>query len=366
MIRPYPWGRLPRLERRDIGMLRALTLRSCVAVGGVRRRRRTGSETAGGVVEARSGVQDVSVVTRTPRWCTSSVLESFVGVGGTLLVVLRRGVHTTAHVAIPGSLVRTCAYLMDPHGLGDMPASRPSTRSERGHAAAVCADMLSRHGYDDVLVDVSPMSGADLVNRLEEHEVRFVVPRSVSVRHERYVAYLLLSEETGRDIERVCSAESLLAERGSRLSGVRYSVPVVCEGGLTSRDECDSVEVGDVLITESHLGDARLVVNNGHVVAAVAESRRELAITRPYIRRIDVSEQLLVDTDVQISCVIGRVSLSARRLLELEPGQVVALDTPIGGPVDILCGDRVVARGELVDVDGDIGVRITSVIRTIE
>lgn len=73
------------------------------------------------------------------------------------------------------------------------------------------------------------------------------------------------------------------------------------------------------------------------------------------------SEALLRELPVQLTCEIGRVTLSAREVLELRPGAVVPVGRPLAGPVDLTAGGRIIARGELVDVEGEIGVRVTEV-----
>jgi type III secretion system YscQ/HrcQ family protein len=75
-----------------------------------------------------------------------------------------------------------------------------------------------------------------------------------------------------------------------------------------------------------------------------------------------VNESLLRELPVQITCEIGRVTLSAKEVLELRPGAVLPVGRPLAGPVDLTAGGRVLARGELVDVEGEIGVRITEIV----
>jgi type III secretion system YscQ/HrcQ family protein len=78
-------------------------------------------------------------------------------------------------------------------------------------------------------------------------------------------------------------------------------------------------------------------------------------------RRPDAAgtDQLLRELPVEVACELGRVTMSGRELLELRAGAVVPVGRPLAGPVDLTVGGRVVARGELVDVEGEIGVRIT-------
>lgn len=74
------------------------------------------------------------------------------------------------------------------------------------------------------------------------------------------------------------------------------------------------------------------------------------------------TEALLRELPVQITCEIGRVTLSAREVLDLRPGAVLPVGRPLAGPVDLTAGGRVLARGELVDVEGEIGVRVTEIV----
>lgn len=58
---------------------------------------------------------------------------------------------------------------------------------------------------------------------------------------------------------------------------------------------------------------------------------------------------------------IGSASMTVGELLRIGAGSVVALDRRVDEPVEVLIGDRVVARGELVSVGEEMGVRITEI-----
>lgn len=72
--------------------------------------------------------------------------------------------------------------------------------------------------------------------------------------------------------------------------------------------------------------------------------------------------RLLADINVELSVELGRSKLAMRKLLSLVPGSVIDLDRPADGGVDVLVNGRVVARGEIVIVDGECGVRVTEII----
>jgi flagellar motor switch protein FliN/FliY len=54
--------------------------------------------------------------------------------------------------------------------------------------------------------------------------------------------------------------------------------------------------------------------------------------------------------------------MTVRDLLALAPGSVVELDRVAGSPVDLLVNGTLIARGEVVVVDDEFGVRITEII----
>jgi flagellar motor switch protein FliN/FliY len=75
---------------------------------------------------------------------------------------------------------------------------------------------------------------------------------------------------------------------------------------------------------------------------------------------------LLADIPVEVAVEIGRLRLPLRELLSLEPGAVLELDRAADAPVDVLVNGRLVARGEVVVIDGEFGVRVTDLIERPE
>ncbi len=63
---------------------------------------------------------------------------------------------------------------------------------------------------------------------------------------------------------------------------------------------------------------------------------------------------------VELSVELGRLAMSAGELSSLVPGAVLVSGIPAGQPVTLRAGAKVIARGELVVVDGELGVRIQS------
>jgi len=67
---------------------------------------------------------------------------------------------------------------------------------------------------------------------------------------------------------------------------------------------------------------------------------------------------LAPDIPVQVVAVMGRKSVTVKDLLALRMGQVVELDKAPGETVDLVANGKVIGKGELVEVDGKLGIRV--------
>lgn len=74
----------------------------------------------------------------------------------------------------------------------------------------------------------------------------------------------------------------------------------------------------------------------------------------------DSVTEAICDAPLVVRVELGSVAMSAREWVELRPGDVIRTDHRIASPVILRVAGRDVARGELVDVDGDLAVRILS------
>lgn len=68
-----------------------------------------------------------------------------------------------------------------------------------------------------------------------------------------------------------------------------------------------------------------------------------------------------LDVPVTLAVELGRVNLTVGRLAELRPGEIIELARQARAPVELTSNGRVVARGELILIDTELGVRVTSV-----
>ncbi|MDQ6523488.1 flagellar motor switch protein FliN [Nocardioides sp. LHD-245] len=72
--------------------------------------------------------------------------------------------------------------------------------------------------------------------------------------------------------------------------------------------------------------------------------------------------ELLQGVDMEVTVELGRTRMTVRDLLALTPGAVLELDRAAGSPADLLVNGRLVARGEVVVIDEDFGLRVTEIV----
>ena len=71
---------------------------------------------------------------------------------------------------------------------------------------------------------------------------------------------------------------------------------------------------------------------------------------------------MLLDIPLQVAVELGRTKRSVKEILELSGGSIIELDKLAGEPVDILVNNRLIAKGEVVVIDENFGVRITDIL----
>jgi flagellar motor switch protein FliN/FliY len=92
----------------------------------------------------------------------------------------------------------------------------------------------------------------------------------------------------------------------------------------------------------------------GQVAPAGADTRS--------VNGVRAGLDLLHDVEMEVSAELGRTRMSVRELLSLIPGAVVELDRAAGSPADVLVNGRLIARGEVVVIDENFGIRITEIV----
>jgi flagellar motor switch protein FliN/FliY len=74
----------------------------------------------------------------------------------------------------------------------------------------------------------------------------------------------------------------------------------------------------------------------------------------------------LADVEMHVTAELGRTRMNVSDLLALGAGSVIELDRAAGSPIDLLVNGTLIARGEVVVVDEEYGVRLTEIVGSAE
>lgn len=98
-------------------------------------------------------------------------------------------------------------------------------------------------------------------------------------------------------------------------------------------------------------------------IAEPEAQRRPAALARQQARSTDNDKlDLILDVELPVSVSFGRSQLTLKEVIKLTTGSIIELNRAISEPVEIIVNNCVIARGEVVVVEGNFGVRIQEVV----
>lgn len=106
-----------------------------------------------------------------------------------------------------------------------------------------------------------------------------------------------------------------------------------------------------------YLGD-KMDRNNSSIHQATFSNFNQVELNRNEQRNLD----MLLDIPLKVSVELGRTKRTIKDILELSAGSIIELDKLAGEPVDILVNEKLIAKGEVVVIDENFGVRVTDII----
>lgn len=145
-------------------------------------------------------------------------------------------------------------------------------------------------------------------------------------------------------------------------------------------DEILSKEELDELIAQGAAGDSspsepEMQAQGGMGSGGSLTSTNIGVSSEPVVRQVEFGQlgypaegvqksgvDLIMDVNVQVYVELGRTVMQVRDVLGLGPGSVVELDKHAGEPVEVVVNNKTVARGEVVVIDENFGVRITEIV----
>ena len=356
-VRPYRWDLLPTVGGRELRLLEALAAQWPVAAA---------------PEPPAESLAPLSAEIGPVRAYDLASLRERLSDPTAFAMRLRRDDGAVGYAVVPGPLGADCASRILRVARPRMNAPRPATRAEQGVCAFAAAALLERYGIEGVYVEAWYEPPATLACALaagtsgDVGDGRFAlgVDVKIDIAGTRGVALVLAAESVAVAAPATRRAvATLLARGGQWLEGARMAVPIVSGlGRVAMRDVLELSRRDVVLLDEAPRPDAgRLAVGRGGFPVTVDGA--EVTIAGAYERGTIMDEAVSDDVNVEVACQLGAVHMSARRVLELAPGQVLPMDRPLGGPVELVVGTRVIGTGELVDVDGELGVRVLSLVK---
>jgi flagellar motor switch protein FliN/FliY len=115
-----------------------------------------------------------------------------------------------------------------------------------------------------------------------------------------------------------------------------------------------------ILVLDEVLDEVRPPQTDAKPEAARPDAGRP-ATSASVSSQLSPGVELLLDVELDASLRFGCREMPLGELLDLGPGDVVQLDRHISDPVDLIVGDKIVARGEVVLINGNFGLRVTEV-----
>ncbi len=298
------------------------------------------------LVKLASGPVSIRIVGTTPRIDPHAALAE-IRAGGLSL-----------YAAAPARTVRALAqrWLGGPD---ELDAPRPLAQAEQAIWCLVVAAAVADSGIDARVWPAFERSAASLV-----------AEAATVVGHVRALAPTLAAPKSGEDFAAlevavvfghiettvvvfVPRAICVRAPAPRPVPSWQFDLPIVV--GHAAIPATTRLAVGDSVTIDGMLdlcvGDARI----GLTAAARAVEAR---VATGYIPR-DMA--LPDDAHLELTVQLGTTRLSLRALSELAVGQIISLGRPLAGPFEVRAGGRLVGQGELIDLDGELGVRIVSV-----
>lgn len=381
-VAPFPFETLPRLSLSGLALSNA-------AVAWL-----------GAVAQPALGARLRALGLEVAGWRLASVTRCTLDSSSGLVWLFRDGER--ALLSIPGELVRAQAARLLA-GPKEISAPRTLTAAEHAVAAMLCASALTGAGgagpspsvsgvfvetwqpFPDVrsalaaadqrvaawpclelAVEIESGAGPGLDGR--EHLVRAWVPPSLVHRRPLRRPAAPCLDEVLAEVPLLAATAPLSAELAARLEERDVIVVEPCaelrfgRGAVAVRFEsAEPVGLG-----RFGAGATRLVIESGYrrrvpsAISASAPAAAPSTASSSASSSASAPGDALDDVTAELTVTLGSVPLSLRQLTELSVGQVVSLGRPLAGPFELHLGGKSIGRGELVDVEGSLGVRVIS------
>jgi flagellar motor switch protein FliN/FliY len=105
--------------------------------------------------------------------------------------------------------------------------------------------------------------------------------------------------------------------------------------------------------------DSTKAMSSDEAMDQTASSDVKLHVAPPVDEK---SLDFILDIPLKVSVELGRTRILVQDLIKLHKGSVIELSKLAGEPLEVLCNDRVVAKGEVIVVNEKFGIRLTEIV----
>ncbi|HWO21303.1 MAG TPA: FliM/FliN family flagellar motor switch protein [Kofleriaceae bacterium] len=224
-------------------------------------------------------------------------------------------------------------------GAAELPAPRPLGVVEHAIFALAVAAAIEDAG---AAAEVWPLAGPPADRGGPRIELLLELPDGPMT----VVAYLPPDLELRAPPERELAAWSI-------------ALPLVAGRCAITRAAVRALAPRDVILLEGAPGRLALEIGDGAIGLVAAPGAMAAEVATGYVRR-DMA--LPDEAHLELTVQLGTARLSLRRISELAVGEVIPLGRPLAGPYEVRAAGQLVGHGELLDVDGELGVRIVSLV----
>ncbi len=242
-------------------------------------------------------------------------------------------------------------------------------------AFALAAGLGSQFGEDRILSVGTARDDSTEVETSEEPIRTLALPFTTADGHRGAIEVELVApfaealERTSPD-EILLSACTAAFEAGRAAIAEQAVVDVVAAAAYERQDDPDADDDDDDVVVyplldgSDAVGAVTLRVGSDRVAETVGPEPGANPAAAPDAGVVAASgaSYVLADVEMGVTAELGRCRMTMRELLSITPGAVIDLDRAAGAPVDVLVNGTLIARGEVVVVDEEFGIRISELV----
>jgi len=244
----------------------------------------------------------------------------------------------------------------------------PEDLREQSDVPLAFASVLEGELGDDALLTIG-IAQTSVMDVLQDDQVRGAVMLFSIDGAEGQLTFVAL-EHFAQRIEQVASDELLLSTATPPLEAAAHKLAEI--GGVDLEMDAPREAGGDEitqLLRQTDLTAFPILDGTDAVACLVIGIRNATAVTKLGAAEAVVTmavptpaPSVLADVEMGVTAELGRTEMTVRDLLALTPGAVIDLDRTEGALVDVLVNGTPIARGEVVVVDEQFGIRISEIL----